>query len=39
LFQDYKIASPINEIDLKLASVKDAGKNRLQLSTHYGHYM
>ena len=35
---DYKIASPINEIDLKMASVKDVGRNRLQLSTHYIHY-
>ncbi|XP_052078114.1 arf-GAP with Rho-GAP domain, ANK repeat and PH domain-containing protein 1-like isoform X5 [Mytilus californianus] len=37
--QDYKIASPINEIDMKLASVKEISRNKMQLSTHYGHFI
>ncbi|XP_071151615.1 arf-GAP with Rho-GAP domain, ANK repeat and PH domain-containing protein 2-like, partial [Mytilus edulis] len=37
--QDYKIASPINEIDMKLASVKEVSRNKMQLSTHYGHFI
>ncbi|ESO89466.1 hypothetical protein LOTGIDRAFT_165061 [Lottia gigantea] len=38
---DYILNSPIHEIMMKLASVKDSsnGKNKLQLSTHYGHFM
>ncbi|KAK6173548.1 hypothetical protein SNE40_016977 [Patella caerulea] len=38
---DYLLNSPIHEIMMELASVKDAsvGKNRLQLSTHYGHFI
>ncbi|KAK3100486.1 hypothetical protein FSP39_020867 [Pinctada imbricata] len=36
--QDFKQASPIHEIELKLASVKDLSKDKLQLSTHYAHF-
>lgn len=33
--QDFKNASPIHEIEMKLVSVKDIGKNQLEISTHY----
>ncbi|XP_062580578.1 arf-GAP with Rho-GAP domain, ANK repeat and PH domain-containing protein 1-like isoform X2 [Saccostrea cucullata] len=37
--QDFKQGSPINEIDMKLAAVKEVGKGKLQLSTHYAHFL
>lgn len=37
--QDFKQGSPINEIDMKLANVKEIGKGKLQLSTHYSHFL
>ncbi|KAL5013055.1 hypothetical protein ScPMuIL_011606 [Solemya velum] len=36
--QDFKIASPVNEIEMKLASVKSVTKVKLQLSTNYGFF-
>ncbi|XP_052824184.1 arf-GAP with Rho-GAP domain, ANK repeat and PH domain-containing protein 1 isoform X3 [Octopus bimaculoides] len=33
--RDYEIASPIHEIDMKLAAVKELARNKLQLCTHY----
>ncbi|XP_071088422.1 arf-GAP with Rho-GAP domain, ANK repeat and PH domain-containing protein 1-like isoform X2 [Haliotis cracherodii] len=33
--EDYRMFSPIHEIKMELASVKDLSKCRLQLSTHY----
>lgn len=32
---DYYMASPIHEIDMKLASVKELERTKLQLNTHY----
>ncbi|XP_078325603.1 arf-GAP with Rho-GAP domain, ANK repeat and PH domain-containing protein 2-like isoform X9 [Crassostrea virginica] len=37
--EDFKQGSPINEIDMKLANVKEIGKGKLQLSTHYAHFL
>ncbi|XP_056013170.1 arf-GAP with Rho-GAP domain, ANK repeat and PH domain-containing protein 1-like isoform X4 [Ostrea edulis] len=37
--QDFKQGSPINEIDMQLAAVKEVGKGKLQLSTHYAHFL
>lgn len=39
VLQDFKQGSPINEIDMKLANVKEIGKGKLQLSTHYSHFL
>ncbi|GAB1598832.1 arf-GAP with Rho-GAP domain, ANK repeat and PH domain-containing protein 1-like isoform X2 [Argonauta hians] len=33
--RDYEIASPVHEIDMKLASVKELSRSKLQLCTHY----
>ncbi|KAL8617167.1 hypothetical protein ACOMHN_014337 [Nucella lapillus] len=37
-FEDFQMHCPVHEIDMKLSSVKDKKKNRLQLSTHYAHF-
>ncbi|GFN82115.1 ARF-GAP with RHO-GAP domain, ank repeat and ph domain-containing [Plakobranchus ocellatus] len=39
-FDDFQEGSPVHEIDMKLASVKDneSKKQRLQLWVHYGHF-
>ncbi|KAJ8297419.1 hypothetical protein KUTeg_023950 [Tegillarca granosa] len=37
--QDFKQASPIHEIEMKLASVKEVSKNKLQMSTHYAYFI
>ncbi|XP_067664106.1 arf-GAP with Rho-GAP domain, ANK repeat and PH domain-containing protein 1-like [Haliotis asinina] len=37
--EDYRMSSPIHEIQMELASVKDLSKCRLQLSTHYACYV
>ncbi|CAE1227666.1 unnamed protein product [Acanthosepion pharaonis] len=34
-FEDFQIGSPINELDMKLASVKELSKTKLQLYTNY----
>ena len=38
MLQDFKMRCPVHEIEMKLSSVKDKKKNRLQLSTHYAHF-
>ncbi len=37
--QDFKSGCPIHVIETKLASVKDLGKNKLQLRTPYATYV
>lgn len=37
-FEDFQMNCPVHEIDMKLSSVKDKKKNKLQLSTHYAHF-
>ncbi|XP_076446145.1 arf-GAP with Rho-GAP domain, ANK repeat and PH domain-containing protein 1-like isoform X4 [Babylonia areolata] len=37
-FEDFQMHCPVHEIDMKLSSVKDRKKNKLQLSTHYAHF-
>ena len=37
--QDFEAGSPIHLIEMKLASVKDIGKNRLQMHTPYAPYV
>lgn len=37
-FDDFQMNCPVHEIDMKLSSVKDKKKNKLQLSTHYAHF-
>ncbi|XP_021342197.1 arf-GAP with Rho-GAP domain, ANK repeat and PH domain-containing protein 2-like isoform X1 [Mizuhopecten yessoensis] len=37
--EDYKIASPIHEIEMKLASVKELPRNKLRLATHYTQFV
>ncbi|XP_013413383.1 arf-GAP with Rho-GAP domain, ANK repeat and PH domain-containing protein 1 isoform X1 [Lingula anatina] len=38
-YDDFKVASPIHEIEMQLASVKDAGKNKIQLITNYHSFL
>ncbi|XP_025084888.1 arf-GAP with Rho-GAP domain, ANK repeat and PH domain-containing protein 1-like isoform X4 [Pomacea canaliculata] len=38
-FQDFELNSPVHEIEMKLSSVKEKKKNKLQLSTHYSYFM
>lgn len=37
--EDFKIASPIHEIEMKLASVKEIPRNKLRLATHYTQFV
>ncbi|XP_033742367.1 arf-GAP with Rho-GAP domain, ANK repeat and PH domain-containing protein 2-like isoform X2 [Pecten maximus] len=37
--EDFKIASPIHEIEMKLASVKELPRNKLRLATHYTQFV
>ncbi|XP_052796552.1 arf-GAP with Rho-GAP domain, ANK repeat and PH domain-containing protein 1-like isoform X3 [Mya arenaria] len=36
---DFKMASPLHEIDMKLSAVKETDRTRLQLNTHYSTFM
>ncbi|XP_064636012.1 arf-GAP with Rho-GAP domain, ANK repeat and PH domain-containing protein 1-like isoform X2 [Lineus longissimus] len=33
--EDFKVGSPIHQIDMKLCAVKEVGKNKIQLPTNY----
>ncbi|KAL4230824.1 ADP-ribosylation factor GTPase-activating protein agd4 [Mactra antiquata] len=36
---DYKMASPLHEIEMKLSSVKEVDRTKLQLNTHYSTFL
>lgn len=36
---DYRLASPLHEIEMKLSSVKEVDRTKLQLNTHYGTFI
>ncbi|XP_060582803.1 arf-GAP with Rho-GAP domain, ANK repeat and PH domain-containing protein 2-like [Ruditapes philippinarum] len=36
---DFKMASPLHEIDMKLSSVKEVDRTKLQLNTHYSTFL
>ncbi|KAK3576086.1 hypothetical protein CHS0354_014089 [Potamilus streckersoni] len=37
--EDFKLGTPVHDIEMKLAAVKEIDKTKLQLSTHYCHFM
>ncbi|XP_074649820.1 arf-GAP with Rho-GAP domain, ANK repeat and PH domain-containing protein 1-like isoform X2 [Tubulanus polymorphus] len=38
-YDDYKVGSPIHQIDMQLCAVKDLGKNKIQLMTSYKNFI